>query len=280
MRKTVLLFFALLAITACSKDDLQLRLSISAEETQVTTEGTEYTFEILSGAGDYVIKVSNAENYKIEPVSISGNQVTVQLIKDYTGVTVTDKAGQEQVFTIHSSDESLQAHNCSISIPYGGYMRQGFTWGSRTGYDLSKNTDESEGLAMWSYLNESEFIVTGLRPGSVFYTATDNRGTRNAVNVYVRKGCNMQYDSLDITLGDDISTQIQFSVMLMWGEGDIKITDRSEAFDNCFTMISSADKYQKYPLLLLQANEGAEGDCFIELVDEKGNKARVNVTVE
>ena len=139
----VTLLLAASTLVSCNKsddvipDDAIPELTFSVNERQVYTDGTEYSFDIISGGGGYKSEICLVNPYDdYASTTVSGNTVTVKLVSEAIKIQVTDQYEQQKDLIIWSTNRSLQAIQYEIRVGYGFQNKGKFTWGSGEGYTL------------------------------------------------------------------------------------------------------------------------------------------------
>jgi hypothetical protein len=277
---TLLLSFMICLFAACNSDD-QLATPELPEQIQklelsvgpvVQTEKVDLEFDILHGNGGYTVGVSSEEDAK---VSVDGNKVKVNLLRNNVSITVIDKKEQSTSLLIYSSAKSLTPHNYGIFIESGDtYTMKDIAFGSG-GYSIHK----IKGTSADVNVTENDHIkVSGLQPGNSYYKIIDKRGTSAAFDVMVTSSFHLTSNRLELTAVNDQTA----SVWLKWGEGDWKIVRSilSPAIEKV-TLMEKADIDKKYDILsIVTAKNEVKGVATIWLKDKAGNDAVVTVRVE
>lgn len=180
----------------------QLQLSISEREllptAEVMTNDTVYQFDVLKSKGMFKVKVNGGNSYVTPRVKVNGQHVTIGLLSEYTGVQVTDEAGQEISFHIHSAHADLKVQSYLYAVWYGCTFRYpDFKYGLGDMKVLSGNGNK--GVAEVSFDKNNVLIVKSKRTGSSYFTVADGRGVTRWLQVAVEEGYDMTTDSLEVT---------------------------------------------------------------------------------
>jgi hypothetical protein len=238
----------------------------------VQTEEVDFEFDILDGNGGYTVGVSSEEGAKI---SVIGNKVKVNLLRNNVSITVTDKKNQSTSLSIYSSAKSLTPHNYGIFIETGDtYTMKDIGFGSG-GYSIQKVKGTSADVGV----TENDHIkVSGLQPGNSYYKIIDKRGASAAFEVMVTSSFHLTSNRLEVTAVND---QIA-SVWLKWGGGGWKIVQSilSPAIQKA-TLMEKADIDKKYDILsIVTSKNETKGVATIRLKDKVGNDAAITVRVQ
>ncbi len=255
-----------------SPDDAIPELIFSVNERQVYTNDIEYSFDIISGGGGYKSEICLDNPYDdYASTTVSGNTITVKLVSEAIRVQVTDQFEQQKDLIIWSTNSSLQTLNYEIGVGYGFQNKGKFTWGSGEGYTLLNSLNPGNAELI---LNENgEYIANSLYPGTTSFAVRDSRGTVNSVRVTTDMGWNLEDNNLSV----DIKSGLQYTFILKWGEGDIKVYDCSEEIKNAWLLILDKNEYQKHKVLQICVNSGSVGKFFVELTDSANNKAIITL---
>jgi hypothetical protein len=276
---------ATICFAACEKtdetpsektDETPSELCFSVNESNVSTDGIEYSFDILSGAGGYDAQINCINEYdEYATATVSGNTVTVQLVSNATSVKVTDKAGHERDLVIWSTNSTLQQGSHLISFGYGFDCTGKFTFGSGEGYSIIETRGDR--YVTLTVDENGDYHAIGLHPGgSTTFVVRDGRGTVNNVNVGVRNGWDLEESSMTV----NALPGYIYTCRLKWGEGNIRITDSSDEVKSPFLLIDNAKDFGPNKVLQVRVNDGATGEFFVELTDAANNKARLTLVVD
>lgn len=279
MRKLIrtVAFILLIAIefVSCDKSNdtfSELRLSVDAYE--VYTDGIEYSFDIISGAGGYEAEIVLVNEYdEYATVTVSDNKVNVQLVGAGTQIKITDKSGQEKQLIIWSTNEALQITNHSIGVGYGLVYESKLNFGSGEGYSILKCFNDR--VVDFELKENGEFVLKTRAPGQAGYVIRDSRGTTNYMKIGVYDGRDLDWNEVEV----NIKVGSQFTFPIKWGEGDVRVLDCSPELKNYWLLIKEKDEIQEYDVLQVCANEGSTGKLFMELIDSLGNIARITLNV-
>jgi len=276
----LLLSFMICLCAACNSDDelatpelpeqiQKLELSVGRV---VQTEEVDLEFDILNGNGGYTAVVLSEEDAK---VSVDGNKVKVNLLRNNVSITVTDKKEQSISLLIYSSAKSLTPHNYGIFIESGDtHTMKDIAFGSG-GYSIHKIKGTSADVDV---TQNDHIKVSGLQPGNSYYKIIDKRGTSADFEVMVTSSFYLISNRLEVTAVND---QIA-SVWLKWGGGGWKIVQStlSPAIEKV-TLMEKADIDKKYDILsIVSSKNEVKGVATIWLKDKTGNDAVITVRVQ
>lgn len=257
--------------TGCSKgksDDAQI-LRLSTEGQIVYTDAVEYSFDIVSGGGNYEVELAKNSPHDIGgKVSLTGNRVKVDLVSDATNVIVTDQYSQSIGLTIWSSHKSLQATTHSISVSYGTYIQRSIDWGNGN-YSLLKQFGDAANISF----DGNSFIIQSVHPGNATFIVRDQRGTTNAMVVTVGNGWDLNEKELTVTaLGG-----YYYTFPLKYGAGGWKITSCPAVLNNAWTVIMPKDQHREHDMLQIMAPEADFEPLLLKLTDKAGNTATITI---
>lgn len=267
--------FAVL-FTACNKNKVEpnYELKLSTTEQTVYTDAIEYSFDIVSGNGDYQVQVEADNRPTVGKATVIGNHVKVDLICDLTRVTITDKSNQTASLIINSSNKSIEIQNHTISLPYGNIHRTTVDWGAGE-YSILKQSGDAATLTIEG---KNKFIVKSTHPGKAYFTIIDQRGTTNGIMVYVADGWDVTSSALKVdVLGDQI-----YTFPLKYGVGGWKITSQSwELPGDWQTCVLPSDLLQTdHDLLQVRIPDGRRNEILsIQLKDKANNNTTITMNV-
>lgn len=278
--KLHILVYTLLAIStlaSCDKsDDTISELNFSVDGYEVYTDDIEYSFDILSGGGNYSAEICSINEYdKYATATVLGKRVHVKLVSEATKIQVTDKYGQHKDLIIRSSNKSLQMISHDIAIGYGFQLKSKFEWGSGGGYSILETI--YPGFTELILKENGEYVANSLLSGrTTAFIVRDSRGTINYVKVSSLTGWDLNTNELEVT----IEAAYQYTFIIKWGEGKVKISDCSEELKNHWQLIAEKNEYRKYEVLQICANKGSSGQLFVELTDAANNKAKITLNIQ
>lgn len=240
----------------------------------VDTDALTYSFDIVSGAGGYVVTV---EDYKLISgknfslcggrATIEGNTVSVELLRDVVKVNISDKAGAEAHVLIFSSNEAVKRFGWYSCIAYGGPSRSEIGFGAGAPYRILYYSDPSAGDAVM----EGSTLKTGhLEPGRHWYLIEDCRGTVGMFEFHVRGG----YDIVGKTLTVSSKADTRLTFPFKWGKG-WKVAEGETGWETFVYNIGyGQDSFFQDTFVVHVGDESASW----RFVDKDGN--RVDLTIE
>jgi hypothetical protein len=272
----IALLLAVSTLVSCNKSDDSIQeLKFSVNEPEVHTDGTEYSFGITSGGGVYKAEICPLNSYdKYATATVSGKTVTVKLVSERTKLQVTDQYGQQKDLIIRTTNSSLQAISFDIAMGYGFQNRGKFEWGSGEGYSILKSINPENAELMIK--ENGEYVANSLCPGSTVFVVKDSRGTVNFVRVTSFMGWNLENDNLSV----DVESGFQYTFILKWGEGKVRVSDCSAELKNPWLLIQDENEFQRNKVLQVCANEGSTGKFFVELTDAANKKAIITLNAQ
>lgn len=269
-----LISFTILFITGCTKklgSDETPELKLSTPDETVYTDAIEYSFDIISGAGAYQVKVVDNGEPALGKVTLSGEHVKVDLITEYTQVTVTDKSGRTTDLLIVSSHPSIRQITYDAAVSYGSFSKITMDWGTGK-YSIFKSSGDA---AEMSFDSNNQLIIKSRRPGRASCLVMDSRGTSNYVMVTVEQGWDLTGEELSVT----VESGQYYSFPLKYGEGGWKITHRSSPFlhDPQTCVMPKDPEYREQDVLHIWVPQEANGSLFIQLTDKANHTATITM---
>lgn len=271
MKKWIFLIAGAL-LTACSTDESisELKLSVPAET--VYTDGMDYSFDVVSSNGKYQVLV-DADNTPTPTAktTIVGNHVKVDLLSEYTALTITDQGNQPVHLLIISSNDAIKTQNYSVRVSYGSIMKTNavrfgtgkFTVQSKYGNSAEVNID-----------NHDQFLIKSLRPGVSHFLIADQRGTTNGMTVTVGNGWDLSSKELTVsTVGNQYLT-----FPLKYGEGGWKII--SPITNDPEICVMPKGELFEQDMLQVWVPKGNGKPIVFELKDKVNNTATITINVE
>lgn len=267
-----------LTLTSCNKSSEEIEstiLTLSPNKSEVYTNETEYSFDILSGGGYYVATIVEENQYdNYASASVSGNKVTVKLVAKGTHVRISDKLGQQKDLIIWSTNNSLQPIVYDIAMGLGFQNTGKFEWGSGEGFTILKNGNTS--CAQLFLKDNGEYVVNSIAPGTTAYIIKDSRGSVNAARITVWQGWELNSNELNA----NVLAGYQYTFIINWGDGNTKVTNCSKELKNAWLLIAKKNEYQDKEVLQACVDKGSKGQFFIELTDKSDNKATIILNAE
>lgn len=273
-----MLCLAVMFMAGCSKEEGVKELKLSTMESTVQTDSIAYAFDIVSGNGGYQVEV-NTDN-KEEPVAkatVSGNHVSVDLLKPYTRLTVADAAGQAVQLTIESTNRTLQVESQMVMVSYGSYLRSKLSWGNGGYYVLKHSQDD---CAEVTFERDGSFMVKAVHPGTMHLVVSDSRGTTNELDVSVGPGCDITGSSLTYSLTRQEASYGPYTFPIKYGVGEWKIVSSPEALHTPFNLVVPKDKVREQDFLQVYIPKDTVGTLPIMLEDKAGNKVTVTIEIK
>lgn len=276
MKKLNLLGIALcvsftLLFAGCNKDESEeiQTLRLSTDDQTVYTDGIAYSFDIVSGGGDYKVEVTKNSPHDLGgKATLTGNRVEVDLVSDGTHVIITDKHGQEANLLIWSRHESLQATNHTIGVSYGSYLESTINWGAGN-YSVLKQFGDAATLTF----DGNHLIAQSVHPGRATFLVRDERGTTNSVAVTVGDGWDLNGEELTVTA----LAGYYYTFPLKYGDGGWKITSRPAALSDVWTVIMPKDQYRAHDMLQIFAPEEHPEPLVLQLKDRANHTATITI---
>lgn len=272
-----LIILSIVFITGCTKkigtgEPPELKLSTSGET--VSTDAIEYSFDIVSGAGDYQVKIADDGQPALGKVTLTGTHVKVDLITQYTQVTVTDKSNQKTDLLIVSSHPSIQLINYSVSVSYGNLHKLIMDWGAGK-YSIYRQSGDAAEL---SIDDNDQFTIKSRKPGRAYFTIMDRRGTTNGISVTVGEGWDLTGKELSVT----VEAGQYYTFPLKYGEGGWKITHRSSPLlHNHQTFVMPKDpEYREQDVLHVWVPQETNEPLSLQLTDKAGNTATITIMAQ
>uniref|UniRef100_A0AB33IRY4 Uncharacterized protein n=2 Tax=unclassified Prevotella TaxID=2638335 RepID=A0AB33IRY4_9BACT len=262
-----------------TEEELQLSIPVKqlASMQEVATADTVYTFDVLKSSGAFKVKVGEASKYATPKVTVNGQHVTIGLLAEFTYVTVTDEAGQEISFNIHSSHEDLLSQSNVYYVWYGcTFHYPKFKYGLGNMRVLSGN--DNKRVASVSFDENNELKIESEKNGSSYFTVADGRGVARSLQVVVEEGYDMTTDSLEVTSTNP--STIYFPIK--YGKrGGWKLVDSSEHRPTDFVIhLPSGNVDCDYDLLHVYINQAYAAKQYkYYLENEDGSKGVVVVNV-
>lgn len=271
-----IMLFTMSFFSSCEKSNTPISdLKFSVNEHEVFTNDLEYSFDILSGGGNYKAEVLHDNEFdKYAIATVAGNKVNVKLVSRVVRVKVTDQYGQQKDLTIISSNNSLQSIAYDIAMGYGFQHKSKFEFGSGSGYSILKTINP--GYAELMINDNGEYVANSLAPGITTFVIKDSRGTINYARIGVWGGWNLNDNSMKV----NVTAGYQYTFVLKWGEGILKISDCSSELKNPWLLIKDKNQFQNNQVLQVCVNQGSVGEFYVELVDASNNKAKITLIVE
>lgn len=271
-----LFFITVLLLAACTKKlstpDEPQKLKLSVTDETVYTDGMTYSFDIVSGNGNYRVAVTPLNPYATIPqATLSGEHVKVNLLNERTTVTVTDKDQQIVSFSIISSDKALVVPFCDYSMPYGAISKaKVFTYGGGKYKILQQNGD----AAQVSIDEEDLFSIRSVKPGKTSLLIGDKYGITAEMLVRVQDGWDLTSGELSVTAkGGQLIT-----FPLKYGEGGWKIL--SPVSDDPFTFVMPKGELYEQDLLQVRLPEESKEPVVYTLEDKSGKRAVITIRLE
>lgn len=233
------------------------------------TENKSFEFEIIDGNGGYITKIQ--ENCK---VTIDGNSVKVELLDQYSLLTITDKHNKSQSIRIESLNEILN-YNVSYSISSDLSQKHSiinhidFGVGNYSVENLSGNSAEIE-------VDDNDVLhITALNGGTSYFDIIDERGMRRDLCVSISITYNV--GSNYIKVSSDQTVKIKFNHDEQWRIDDGKQDYDCDDFE--FIVMHKASKYDKEHdyLQISTAKESFGITGIIRVVDKNDNKAYIGI---
>ena len=191
-----------------NENNTSLRLGIPEDPTNhigdytIHTDALSVSFDILSGAGGYNATVNAWEFLPERGLSlpcgiagIEGKTVTVELLESTAEVIVSDASGAEMYVYNHSDNSALQYFTWDKSIPYGSRSKNMIDFGAGAPYKIVEYSDRN---AQDAFLDGSVLQTGVLVPGKHWFMIQDCRGTCRKFDVNVRKGYDIEGESLTV----------------------------------------------------------------------------------
>lgn len=272
----LLISLSFIFIAGCSKGEYEgdQDLKLSTDGQIVYTDAIEYSFDIVSGAGGYQVKVEEDNRPTLGKVTLTGNRVKVDLITDYTRVTVTDKNNQTTSLLIISSNESIEIQNYTVSVSYGSILTRTLNWGAGKYSILGRSGD----AATLTIDDKGKFIVNSVHPGEAYFTIIDQRGTTNGMAVYVGDGWDLTSNELTV----DVRSADYYTFPIKYGKGEWRITSvSSPVLNHPQTCVMPKDaEYREQELLQVWIPQQTDGSLSIQLKDKANNTATITMNVK
>lgn len=272
----LLMSLSFIFIVSCSKDDADEipELKLSTDNGTVYTDATEYSFDIISGAGDYIVKIEDDNQPTLGKVSLTGNHVKVDLISEQTRLTITDKHNQTTDLLIISSNESIQTENYTVLISYGSLHKATVNWGAGK-YSILKQSGDAAELTID---NNDKFTIRSIHPGKASFTIADQRGTTNGIMVYVDNGWDLTSDKLTV---DVLAGQL-YTFPIKYGKDGWKITSySSELLNHWQTCVMPEDaNYREQEILQVWIPKEAKESLSVQLKDKANNTATITMNLK
>lgn len=269
----LLCFFA--GFISCDKDDSlsdqpkELKLSVTDET--VYTDGTEYFFDIVSGNGNYQVKVDGNGTYFPGKATLTDNHVKVDLVTEYTQLTITDGKDQTVNLLIVSTDASIKTMNYSFSISYGSQIKTDLINFGAGKYEILQ---QSGGAAEVSIDSNDRFTIKSVSPGYASFLIADQRGTTNGLTVYVQRGWDLTSDQL--TVQSNGHEYLTFP--LKYGEGGWKIV--SPILNDPQICVLPKNEQHEYELLQVYVWKETKEPVIFTLEDKAKNRATITINIE
>lgn len=273
----LLLTASIVLIAGCTKkigteEPPELKLSTPGET--VSTDAIEYSFDIVSGAGDYHVEIADDGQPALGKATLTGTRVKVELITQYTQVTVTDKSNRKADLLIVSSHPSIQIMNYLVSVLYGNFHKLTMDWGAGK-YSIYRQSGDAAEL---SIDNNDQITIKPRKPGRAYFTIMDRRGTTNGISVIVEKGWDLTGKELSVT----VEAGHYYTFPLKYGEGGWKITHRSSPLlHNPQTCVMPKDpEYREQDMLHVWVPEEVNEPLSLQLTDKAGNTATITIVAQ
>ena len=274
---TIYLCLIAVSFIGCSKDDGIKELKLSTTTDTVYTDSIAYTFDIVSGNGNYQVTVnSDGDRSSSTKAIVKNNHVSINLLKPSTQVTVTDAAGQSANLEIVSNNKSLATMETSVGVSYGYYLKSKLNWGNGGYRILSQSND----VASVTIDNEGHYIAKGLRSsGSTTLLISDERGTTNYMTIEVGNGTNISNDALTYSIPKKEAWGI-FTFPIKYGVGDWKIVSCSDALRNPFLIVLSKNEYADQDVLQISIPKESEMPLTVQLEDRASNHTTLTINTK
>lgn len=272
-----LIALTILVIAGCTKkigSEEPPELKLSAQEETVHTDAIEYSFDIISGAGDYQVKIADNGLPSLGKVTLTGDHVKIDLITEYTQVTVTDKSNQTADLLIVSSNPTIRTINYMVAISYGNHQKLTMDWGAGKYSIFSQSGDAAE----LTIDDNDQFTIRSLKPGRAYFNIMDRRGTTNSIFATVEEGWDLTGKELSVT----VEAGRYYTFPLKYGEGGWKITDRSSPLlhDQQTLVMPKDPEHREQDVLHVWVPQEANGPLSLQLTDKAENTATITIIAQ
>ena len=270
--KKWLLFVASVLLVACnSNEDLDTpqKLKLSVSEETVYIDELDYSFDIISGNGDYQLEVSGAK------ATLEGNHVKLELFSDAAELMITDKEEQSVSLKVLSSNDALKPLWHEFRIPFGNITKSKLNFGTGK-YSVLRSTGSAATLVIDS---QDRAVITSVEPGRSSFLVADQRGITGSIVVNVDSGWVLTSNELTVT----VEGNQYYYFPLQYGAGGWRLisptNDDGPSFKPWLVVMPKGEGYWQDMLQIYAAKEDTEPVVYT-LQDKEKNKATITVCVK
>lgn len=253
---------------SCNNDEGIRKLKLSVTEETVYTDTLTYSFDIISGNGNYHVeskqKGENTENL----VTINDKHVTIELISSSAYVTVTDEENYSKSFVIKSSHPYIQDGGYKVWVHYGIISEIDCVYGSG-GYNIVNSSNN--GCVQLILDKSNKIKIKPIKPGNEWFVLKDYRGFTFDMRIGVIQGCDIisEYTEYTATKGNTITLPVKY------GAGKWTFIKKEESEESYpFTLIIPAGERNEVDVVQIKVWD-KDTPMYYTIQDSQGTQANI-----